>query len=73
MGRRTTEGKKLLGVEITEEVLERYREFVKGRGERIGNAVERALIRDMTYPPPEPEVAPLPDAKKKPRKRHDKI
>lgn len=70
MPKQPTRGKTQVNLEITTELLDRYRAFAVGRSEKLAHAVERAMLRDMTYPPPEPEVAPLPDApaKKKPRK-----
>lgn len=68
-----TKGKKMLAVELPEQLVEEFRGYAGERGERVNVAVERALRREMAYPPPLPELEPLPDAappaKPKGRKR----
>lgn len=58
--RRTTPGTGQLNLEVKQTILERFREFVRARGETQRQAVERAIIRDMANPPDPEEYPPLP-------------
>jgi len=61
--RRVTPGTGQLNLEIESTLLERLREFVRERDEKIRHVVEMAIRRHMDYPPPipkPPEVLPLP-------------
>jgi hypothetical protein len=61
--RRMTPGTGQLNLEIESTLLERLREFVRERDEKIRHVVEMAIRRHLEYPPPPPqplEVAPLP-------------
>lgn len=62
MPKQPAAGKRQVALEIPAKLLARYREFVAARGETFAAAVARAIERDMTYPPPPPKVAPLPDS-----------
>lgn len=60
-----TRGKTMLGAELPDDLVGQFRAYVAARGERIGAALERAIRREMAYPPPPPApppLAPLPDA-----------
>lgn len=61
MPRQPTQGKAQFGAEVNAELLAAFRAFAKGRGETFAAAIERAMRRDMLYPQPLPEPAPLPD------------
>lgn len=69
MARNTTRGTMQLGIEVDQELRDRYQEFVRSRGETMRTAIERAMQRDMTYPAPVPPPAPLPDAAPPAKKR----
>ena len=61
--RRVTPGTKQLNLEIESAILDRLREFVRDRDEKIRHVVEMAIRRHMDYPPPlpkPPEILPLP-------------
>jgi len=61
--RRVTPGTGQLNLEIESTLLERLREFVGERDEKIRHVVEMAIRRHLEYPPPPPkpqEIAPLP-------------
>jgi hypothetical protein len=60
MPKQPTKGKTTFSAEVRTELIERFREYVRGRGERMTDAIERALGREMAYPPPLPEPPPLP-------------
>lgn len=57
-----TAGKTQIATQITTELLERFRRYAADRGETFSTAIERAMTREMAYPPPLPAAAPLPDA-----------
>lgn len=59
MPKKPTKGKAQFGTELPAELVEQFREYVRGRGERISQALERAIRREMTYPPPPPILPPL--------------
>ncbi|MCU0706286.1 MAG: hypothetical protein MUF18_20180 [Fimbriiglobus sp.] len=52
------EGAKQLAVELPAEFVERFKEWVRSRGEKIGPTVMLALERHMAYPPPPPAPPP---------------
>ena len=61
--RRVTPGTGQLNLEIESALLERLRDFVRDRDEKIRHVVEMAIRRHMDYPPPlpkPPEILPLP-------------
>ncbi len=61
--RRVTPGTGQMNIEIESALLERLREFVRDRDEKIRHVVEMAIRRHMDYPPPipkPPEILPLP-------------
>ena len=64
MAMHRTKGKVMFSAELPAELVEQFREYVRSRGERVSAAAERALRREMAYPPPipEPQIEPLPDA-----------
>lgn len=60
-----TKGKTMLGAELPDDLVGRFRAYVEARNERVSVALERAIRREMTYPPPPPApppLEPLPDA-----------
>ena len=63
---RPTKNKAQLATQLDAELLERFRAYVAHRGETLTFALERALAREMAYPPPPPAppppLEPLPDA-----------
>jgi hypothetical protein len=61
MPKQMTKGKAQLATQVRADVLEAFKEYVKRRGETLSAALERAMTRDMAYPPPETPPAPLPD------------
>lgn len=71
-----TKGKSQIATQIDTELLTRFREYIAKRGETLTLAMERAIAREMAYPPPPPppppQLEPLPDAAppaKRPRGR----
>ena len=61
--RRVTPGTGQVNLEIESALLERLRDFVRVRNEKIRHVVEMAIRRHMDYPPPlpkPPEILPLP-------------
>ena len=58
-----TKGKSQLATQVRTELLDQFRRYATERGETLSAAIERAMTREMTYPPPPPAPpAPLPDA-----------
>ena len=70
-----TKGKQMFAAELPPELVAAFKAYAQKRGERIAAALERALRREMAYPPPEPQLPPLPDGEpdrapaRKPAKR----
>lgn len=65
MPARPTKNKSQFATQVDTELLARFRAYVARRGETITFAIERAIAREMTYPPPPPTpppMTPLPDA-----------
>ena len=71
MPARPTKNKTQFATQVDTATLAAYRAFCEQRGEKFTDAIERAMRRDMAYPPPAPEVPPLPDVppQAKPRGR----
>jgi hypothetical protein len=64
-----TKGKEQLATQVSADVLEAFRAYVRERNETMSAALERAMRREMAYPPPPADVPPLgdsPAARKKP-------
>jgi hypothetical protein len=58
-----TKGKKPLSTQIDETLHRQFRHYVESRGESITDALERAITREMMYPPPPPPpLPPFPDS-----------
>lgn len=61
-----TKGKVMIGPQVDAELWERFKAYIAERGETQTVALERALAREMAYPPPPPPapppLEPLPDA-----------
>ena len=61
-----TKGKSQVATQIDADLLAEFRAYIKVRGETLTLALERAMRREMTYPPPPPAppppLEPLPDA-----------
>jgi hypothetical protein len=68
MTTKRTRGKVQLGTQITAELLDEFKQYAKGRGETFSAALERAMRREMAYPPPPVELAPLPTGEAKSEK-----
>jgi hypothetical protein len=64
MPTKPTKGKAQFATQLRAELLDQFREYARGRGETLSAALERAMTREMAYPPPipEPQIEPLPDA-----------
>lgn len=52
MPKRPTKNKTMLAAELPAELVARFRDYARARGERIGAVLERAITREMAYPPP---------------------
>lgn len=61
MATQPTKGKKMFAAELPEDLADQFREYARSRGERITAALERAIRREMAYPPAIAGVPPLPD------------
>jgi len=75
MVKRYTPNTRQLSLEIDAALRDALDGYKDSRGEKLRAVVERALRREMAYPPPPDKPAPLPDspAKRKPaRKRGGK-
>jgi hypothetical protein len=60
-----TKGKVQFATQVDADLMAAFRAYAAGRGETLTLATERALRREMAYPPPPPVVpplTPLPDA-----------
>lgn len=62
MPTKPTKNKSQIATQITTELLDAFRSYAQARGETLSAALERAMRREMTYPPPAEEVPPLPDS-----------
>lgn len=62
MPARPTKNKSQFATQLDAGLLARFREYAAGRGETLTQATERAIAREMAYPPPPVAIAPLPDA-----------
>jgi hypothetical protein len=60
--KKPTKGKAQVGVELPAELVAAARAYALKRGERFSAVMERALRREMAYPPPPVSPAPFPDA-----------
>lgn len=58
MASHVTKGKQAIGTQLGIELTDRFKKYAEGRGETFTVALERAMAREMTYPPPE-KPAPL--------------
>ena len=67
MGGHRVEGAKQLAVELPAEFVDRFKEWVRARGEKIGPTVMLALERHMAYPPPPPTPPPYEPAASEPK------
>ena len=65
-------GKVGLYVEVPPEVAESFKAYAKSRGEKLGEAVARALRREMISPPPPVTDAPFPPMESPKEKRKKK-
>ena len=57
-----TRGKAQLSTQVRADLLDHFRKYALGRGETLSAALERAMTREMAYPPAAPPLTPLPDA-----------
>lgn len=64
MATRRTPGTVMVALELDEQLVKSWRNYVKRRRERFRAAMERAIRRDMTSPPSD-HVEPLPPAESK--------
>jgi hypothetical protein len=62
MPKQLTKGKAQVATQITEDVLTAFKDYAEGRGETLSAALERAMRREMAYPPPPVEDPPLGDS-----------
>lgn len=66
MPARPTKGKAQMGTQVDTEILAAFKAYAAGRGETLTHALERAMRREMAYPPappaPPPPLEPLPDS-----------
>ena len=70
MVKRYTPNTRQLSLEIDAELRAALDEYKDSRKEKLRAVVERALRREMAYPPPPEKPAPLPDSPApKPRRR----
>jgi hypothetical protein len=68
MPAKPTKGTAQLATQLDAETLQKFRTYADDRGETIRKALERAMTREMTYPPEPEPIDPFPDspvAKKK--------
>lgn len=75
---RPSKGTRQLNADLSADLVERFRAFVEGRGEKLREHLEMALERHLANPPPPlrpppapplPPVVPEPAGSKKPRKK----
>jgi hypothetical protein len=62
MPRQPTKGKAQLATQIQTALLDEFKQYAMRRGETLSAALERAMKREMAYPPPAADLPPLPDA-----------
>lgn len=65
MPKKPTKGTKQLGAELDSSLVDQFRAYAKARGEAVRYAMERAIRREIAYPPSPPApppVEPLPDS-----------
>jgi hypothetical protein len=61
MPKQLTKGKAQLATQVREDVLARFKKYAESRGEKLTVALERAMEREMAYPPPDHAPEPLGD------------
>lgn len=69
MPARPTKNKSQFATQVDTATLDAFRAYCDARGEKFAHVVERAFRREMAYPPPPPEVPPLPDVPPQARPR----